>query len=410
MMAGCTPPKPAEPYGAERTESKFTTTSCQTSSVSHGEQLTGTRSQKWYYHIEDKPYTACCDEKGNYTTVKPEYKTGWYTEDKYCEDVIKPILVSFGILNEHVTVLSTNLESRKISAGYNLQQFFKDRPISDDILKTLETSYYNEICKDATNMLSGSGRVDPVNIEFDIVLTFTGVGEVRALLSYLRAKSFAQSAKLFASRTSEGVELLAKEGGEKVALYADNTLKEIKYIDEGGEILGSTGKIKILEQNGSKVESVLQIVRKDGQIGFKKITNVVKGLVRSWDEAVKAVDDLIKPQISKLKKIYPDAKMGYRGSLATGKKYSTSGPFEPTDWDVDAFIVSDELAAKIGNSKAFRDGRLVTEVETVAKDLEKSFVKISGYRTEIGKPFTFRVWTKAEFEKIVKPNGYKLFE
>lgn len=102
--------------------------------------------------------------------------------------------------------------------------------------------------------------------------------------------------------------------------------------------------------------------------------------------------------------------MGYRGSLSTGTKYSTGGPFDPTDWDVDAFIVSDELAAKIGNSNPFRDGRKITDIEKIADDLEISYKNISGYRTEVGKPFTFRVWTQAEFDKIVKPNGYKLFE
>jgi filamentous hemagglutinin len=132
-------------------------------------------------------------------------------------------------------------------------------------------------------------------------------------------------------------------------------------------------------------------------------------VIRSWSEAVKAVDDLIKPQIKKLKGLYPDAKMGYRGSLATGKKYSTGGPFDPLDWDVDAFIVSDELAKKIGGTR-FRDGKYVYEVNTINQELEPLFKNISGYRTEVGKPFTFRVWTEVEFIEKVKPFGYKLFE
>jgi hypothetical protein len=142
---------------------------------------------------------------------------------------------------------------------------------------------------------------------------------------------------------------------------------------------------------------------------LKAVNNAGKVFVKSWDEAVKVVDDLIKPQINSLKSLYPDAKMGYRGSLATGKKYSTGGPFDPSDWDVDAFIVSDELASKIGGT-GFRNGRDISAIEKIADDLELHYTNISGYRTEIGKPFTFRVWTQAEFDKIVKPNGFKLFE
>jgi hypothetical protein len=66
---------------------------------------------------------------------------------------------------------------------------------------------------------------------------------------------------------------------------------------------------------------------------------------------------------------------------------------------------------KRGRAKAgFRDGRSISEISSIADELENVFKNLSGYRTEIGKPFTFRIWTKAEFDNIVKPNGYKLFE
>ena len=72
--------------------------------------------------------------------------------------------------------------------------------------------------------------------------------------------------------------------------------------------------------------------------------------------------------------------------------------------------LGDDLAKKIGGT-GFRDATKISkEIEIIAKDLESSFIKISGYRTEAGKTFTFRVWTQAEFDNIVKPNGYKLFE
>jgi len=95
--------------------------------------------------------------------------------------------------------------------------------------------------------------------------------------------------------------------------------------------------------------------------------------------------------------------------LATGTKYGTGGSFDPTDWDVDAFIVSDNVAIQIGGT-GFRNGRSIQSISIIADELETFFKNISGYRTELNKPFTFRVFTEAEFNSIVKPNGYKLFE
>lgn len=100
----------------------------------------------------------------------------------------------------------------------------------------------------------------------------------------------------------------------------------------------------------NKISEEHNVLESPVRAGNRKVLQGAgKVLVKSWNEAIKAVDDLIKPQINKLKNLYPDAKMGYRGSLSTGTKYSTGGPFDPTDWDVDAFIVSDNLAAKFPN-------------------------------------------------------------
>ncbi len=271
MNVACFAPKPDKPGTLEgqRQEVKFSST-VGASTMSMSQEC----REVYYYHIEYTPYTACCDENGKEEIVKPEYKTDWYTEEKYCKDVIKPVLESLGILNGQISCLHP--ESSRISAGYNLEQFFKDRPVSDDLLKTLGTSYYSEICKNATNRLSGSGSIDRVYIEFDIILTFTGVGEVRALINYLRARSFSQGAKLFATKTATGIEILSREGGEKVAIYSEGALKEIKFIDEGGEILGTTGKVRFINNEGKQAESVFQLIRKEGEIGFRRAGSFVK--------------------------------------------------------------------------------------------------------------------------------------
>ncbi len=130
-----------------------------------------------------------------------------------------------------------------------------------------------------------------------------------------------------------------------------------------------------------------------------------------WCDIAKSVYNIMTTYVTKIKKLYPDAKVGYRGSLATGTKYSTGGPFDPNDFDVDAFIVSDKLASQFGPNVVFRDARRFKELGAICDDLEKVFKKsFDGYRTEPGKPFTFRVWTEAEFEQKVKPYGYNLFK
>jgi hypothetical protein len=64
------------------------------------------------------------------------------------------------------------------------------------------------------------------------------------------------------------------------------------------------------------------------------------------------------------------------------------------------------LAKKIGNSQ-FRNARKVPALNDCANTLDKSFKELfSGYRTEPGKLFTFRVFTKAEFEKLAKAYGH----
>lgn len=188
-------------------------------------------------------------------------------------------------------------------------------------------------------------------------------------------------------------------------------LKAAKLIDDFAKLTGGEKLVlKNAFEKGVNLKNAppglsSQIDEAIKQGDFIKLEKIISGakVVKTWEETATVVDDLIKPQISKLKITYPDAQMGYRGSLATGKKYSTGGPFDPTDWDVDAFIVSDDLAATF-TKPGFRDGRNVVEIKNIADELESSFKLISGYRTEPGKPFTFKIFTEAEFNSIVKPN------
>ncbi|MEP6750033.1 MAG: hypothetical protein ABJB86_20000, partial [Bacteroidota bacterium] len=139
----------------------------------------------------------------------------------------------------------------------------------------------------------------------------------------------------------------------------------------------------------------------------------VKGLIEGASrlttrEGIASLVDALFSSSGTIKELDAKAIVGYRGSLATGVKYKTGAPFNPLDFDVDGFIVSDKLAKQIGDSR-FRDGRKISDLKGLSSTLENIFKEIPGYRTEVNKPFTFRVFTKKEFKSIVKKNGYKTF-
>ena len=140
-----------------------------------------------------------------------------------------------------------------------------------------------------------------------------------------------------------------------------------------------------------------------------------------WRGIAKNADDFLAAKVTRVKSLGSDVQVGYRGSLANGvkynKKYVAGGdapeylPFNPESWDVDAFIVSDELAANpVFSRGGFRDGRLLSELNPICNELETAFKGANGYRTSAGKEFTYAIWTKVDFERKVKPFGYKLFE
>lgn len=137
--------------------------------------------------------------------------------------------------------------------------------------------------------------------------------------------------------------------------------------------------------------------------------------VNSWKEAQQLIDKLLEGPMKEIKELYPNAKVGYRGSLTNGVKHTEPGKpvkyFDPKDFDCDAFIVDDALARECPvYDKTWRNARDGDpDLEAIANKLDKAFLKISGYRFEPGRPFTFRVWTMSEYLKEVKPKGCKLF-
>jgi hypothetical protein len=61
-------------------------------------------------------------------------------------------------------------------------------------------------------------------------------------------------------------------------------------------------------------------------------------------DIVKFAKEALEPVAKGMRASIGDAVVGFRGSLATGIKFKTKGLFTSADFDVDAFVISDDLA------------------------------------------------------------------
>ena len=108
--------------------------------------------------------------------------------------------------------------------------------------------------------------------------------------------------------------------------------------------------------------------------------------------------------LAPLAKQFPDARVGIRGSLARGTKgaHKKNAPFDPTNFDVDAFIVSDKLAGLVPpNAQGFRNLARPAEYSGLVRSIGGQLQKIPGIRPDT---FKVRVFSTEEFEATVKAN------
>ncbi|NTU21991.1 hypothetical protein HPY28_16825 [Brevibacillus sp. HB1.2] len=129
-----------------------------------------------------------------------------------------------------------------------------------------------------------------------------------------------------------------------------------------------------------------------------------KGKSQTRTEIMEIVRETLSPEVKKIKKLDPNAKVGYRGSLATRRKGRHKGyaPFDPTDFDIDAFIVSDKLASRFNPDVTWRAGTEIREIRQIQKEVDKTLRgSLKGLRKfdKKGRPdkFTFRIFTEEEF-------------
>jgi RHS repeat-associated protein len=132
-------------------------------------------------------------------------------------------------------------------------------------------------------------------------------------------------------------------------------------------------------------------------------------LPRSWTpgalrtQVISEIQGAVNTQA--ISKLDPEAVVGIRGSTASGVKHA-GGPWNPNDFDIDAFIVSDKIAATFPKNVWFRDARFAgsayrSELEALAEGAQSEFLQSQSIAPglRLDKPFTFRVFTTTEWAK-----------
>jgi hypothetical protein len=123
------------------------------------------------------------------------------------------------------------------------------------------------------------------------------------------------------------------------------------------------------------------------------------------------LDGVVQPHLKAVGDLDANALVGFRGSLARGFKGEHKGgaPFNPQDFDVDAFIVSDKLAAEFGSKVRFRSGAEIPQVKAMQSSIDSALRQnpaFSGLREE---PFTFRIFTQKEIQRLQAKSDAQYF-
>jgi hypothetical protein len=216
-----------------------------------------------------------------------------------------------------------------------------------------------EVAADNANPIGGR---DPSGTDTlgELMLTVWDVG-IQTMIAYPRIATAVRvgfaAINLFAFATSEDYRFSLLSAGPEVAAAT--------LVEDAFSVIGTASKI---------VEFAPGYVASQGVFG--RVSDVVRGAAVRIQES------------------YPGSVVGVRGSLARGARYDNESkalaPFDKSSWDVDAFIVNDQLAAKIGLDKRVR---VSSELGAEQAQINAALAELPGYRSG----FFFRVFTTQEW-------------
>ena len=228
----------------------------------------------------------------------------------------------------------------------------------------------------------------------NFALMMTGVGEVAVLPRITRAATAATEAKNAATVFIEAKDAaIAAVEAKKVATAAAEAKKVATAAAEAKKVATAAAEAKKVATAGVEAKKVVTAAAE-----VKNVTAAEAALGRT--AILSKADEALAP----LAKQFPDAKVGIRGSLARGTKGPHKGGalFDPTNFDVDAFIVSDKLAGMVPpNAQGFRNLARKPEFGGLVRSIGEQLKKIPGIRPDT---FKVRVFSAKEFEATVKAN------
>ena len=122
-------------------------------------------------------------------------------------------------------------------------------------------------------------------------------------------------------------------------------------------------------------------------------------------QTIQVLSETINPYLPRIRQIAgAEARVGFRGSLARGtvgnRRKSTFGqPINLDDFDVDAFIVSDELVTRYGNR---RWGNQIPELKKIQEEIRVALGELPEFQglRPGEKGFSFRIFTQEEARRL----------
>jgi hypothetical protein len=119
----------------------------------------------------------------------------------------------------------------------------------------------------------------------------------------------------------------------------------------------------------------------------------------------KKIQNILKDFEDKIKKLDPNAQIGFRGSAATGVKSPHKGnvSFDPQKFDIDVFVVSDKLYdSNVFYKNDWWRGMRKTGAGDIVNKMEKAFIdRFSGYRFDPKKPMDIRIFKSVEIGSLI---------